>query len=216
MENGKIYPKGGISKRRLIKMYFNHNMAHDDFLELFEVIKRNYYRYCNHISWSSQVLSDNRVQQEIENNYEFIPKLKYNKKPRIRFEYIKGVSVKLLRFFKFPKKDYCILRKTHLGTTYYYFFFNKDFMLKKSLRNVKKKEYWFVPEPFFEYLLENNIMTQSDSKGNDNQLFEFKEGYYNNIRQFFGFRYTEIEKLSYLEQLRQEGLDYLVKKNFLN
>lgn len=215
MEKGRIYPKKGISKRRLIKMYFNHDIAHDDFLELFEIVKRNYYRYCNHISWTSQVLSENRVKQETENNYEFVPRLKYKKKPRIRFKDIRGVSRKLLNYFKFPKKDYCILRKTHLGINYYYFFFNKNFMLKKSLRNIKTSEYLYVPEPFFDYLLENNIMANSVTKGSDNEIYEFKEGYYNNVRQFFGFRYSEIEKVAYLEQLRQEGLDYLVKKNFL-
>lgn len=215
MEKGKIYPKNVMSKRRLIKMYFNHNISHEDFIEIYNVVKRNYYDYCNHISWTSQVISDNRIDQESDNNYEFIPRLKYFKKPKIRFKDIRGVSDNLLKYFKFPRKNYCILKKTHLGQTYHYFFYNKDFMQKKSLRNVKQKEYMFVPEPFFMYLVDNGIMAKTVTKGDDNELYEFKEGYYNNVKKYFGFRYTDNDKLVYLEQLRQEGLDYLVRKNFL-
>ena len=215
MDKGRIYPKKTAVKRRLIKMYFNYNVSHEDFLEIFEIVKRNYFRYCNHISWTSQVISDNRIEQETANNYEYIPRLKYKKKKRIRFKLIRGVSKKLLNHFKFPKKDYCILCRTHNGEKFYYFFTNKNFLQRKTLRTIKAKDYLYVPPPFFDYLFENNIVAKTMTKGDNNEIFEFKEGYYNNIKQFFGFRYSELEKLAYLEQLRQEGLDYLVKKNFL-
>lgn len=215
MDNGRIYPKKGIIKRPLIKLYFKKETSEEDFKELYHIIKRNYFKYLSHISWTHQVISENRIEQEVENDYQFIPKLKYHAKKRNRFADIKGVSQILLKYFKFPKKDYCILQKTHLGESHHYFFFNKNFLQKKSLRNVKSTEYFYVPEPFFKYIMDVGIMGKTLDKGSDNEIYEFKEGYYNNIRQFFNFRYTELEKLQYLEQLRQEGLDYLVKKNFL-
>jgi hypothetical protein len=215
MEQGKITNSKGIGKRRLIKMYFKPDVAHEDFLELFEIIKRNYFRYCNHISKTSQVLSENRIIQEAQNDYEYIPRLKYKKRVNFRFKQISGISEKIKHLFKFPKKDYCILKKQQLGETYYYMFKDKSFLKKKSLKNVKRSEYEYIVPDFFQYVIECGVMVQTIVKGSENEIYEFKEGYYNNVRKYFGFRYTELEKLSYIEQLKSEGLDYLIRKNFL-
>ena len=215
MEQGKITNTKGIGKRRLIKMYFKPDVAHEDFLELFEIIKRNYFRYCNHISKTSQVLAENRIIQEAQNDYEFLPKLVFKKRMNFRFKEISVVTPKVQLLFKFPKKDYCILKKTHLDETFYYFFRNKDFLMRKSLKNVKRGEYEYIIPEFFKYIIDCGIMVQTLNKGQENEIYEFKEGYFNNIKKYFGFHYSEIDKLAYLEQLESEGLGYLVKKNFL-
>jgi hypothetical protein len=215
MEKGQIIKTKGIGKRRLIKMYFKPNVAHEDFLELFEIIKRNYFRYCNHISKTSQVLSENRIEQETANDYEFIPRLKYKQRIRFRFKQIDGIAKNVRLCFKFPRKDYCILKKTHLGEAHYYFFKDKTFLMKKTLKSVKRREYLYIVPEFFEYIMECGIMVKTINKGSENELYEFKEGYFNNIKKYFGFRYTELEELAYIEQLKSEGLDYLIRKNFL-
>lgn len=215
MEPGKITNTKGIGKRRLIKMYFKPDMSHEDFLEVFEIIKRNYFRYCNHISKTSQVLSENRIIQEAQNDYEFLPKLVFKKRMQFRFKEIDTVTKKVRMLLKFPKKDYCILKKNHMGETYYYFFRSKEFLMYKSLKNVKRREYEYVMPAFFNYIIDCGIMVQTLNKGYENEVYEFKEGYFNNIKKYFGFHYSEIDKLAYMEQLKSEGLDYLVKKNFL-
>ena len=215
MEAGKITNTKGIGKRRLIKMYFKPDVAHEDFLELFEIIKRSYFRYCNHISKTSQVISENRMIQEAENDYEFLPKLVFKKRMKLRFKEIGGISKKVKMLLKFPKKDYCILKKYHLGEYHYYFFRNKDFLMRKSLRNVKRGDFEYIVPEFFTYLVKSGIIVQTIFKGSENEIFEFKEGYFNNIKKYFGFHYSEIDKLAYMEQLKSDGLDYLIKKNFL-